>query len=179
MGPSQHVDCSCPHQEDVGDFVCPSYGGRLRRCLLKGCGRLFRPSHPLSRYCSAACRQAARDWSRWRAARQYRQSEAGRQQRREQARRYRERRAARATACARLDESPREGHHKEPRGEISCCLRPGCYVLFVPHAGCPHQKFCSGLCRQALRAVRVREARWQSRWRAVAAARGTSLRSGP
>ena len=64
---------------------------RCRRCLLKGCEAAFRPHHPLSRYCSAACRQAARAWSRWWAAFHYRASEHGKARRAEQARRRRER----------------------------------------------------------------------------------------
>jgi len=179
LGPPEHVDCLCPHQEGIGLLVSSGRWGRLRRCLLKGCGRLFRPSHPLSRYCSPACRQAARCWSRWRAAREYRQSEAGREQRREQARRYRARRAAGATACAVGAKLPCEGHHKPPGEKISCCARPGCYVLFVPCCGYVPQKFCSGLCRQALRVVRVREARWRARLLGAAGGSGSAWECGP
>jgi hypothetical protein len=35
--------------------------------------------------------------------------------------------------------------------------------LFVPARRCPHQRFCSCLCRQALRRVIQREARWGRR----------------
>ena len=48
---------------------------RPRRCLLKGCERLFWPRHPQSRYCSEACQQAARRWRRWQASQQYRATE--------------------------------------------------------------------------------------------------------
>ena len=64
---------------------------RLRRCLLKGCDRLFRPSCPQARYCSDHCRQQARRWRRWFHCRQYRASEQGKCHRRQQSRRYRAR----------------------------------------------------------------------------------------
>jgi hypothetical protein len=43
------------------------------------------------------------------------------------------------------------------------CSRPGCYVLFLRSPRSPHQHFCSGSCRQALRRVRQREARLRRR----------------
>jgi hypothetical protein len=45
------------------------------------------------------------------------------------------------------------------------CSRPGCYVLFLPSLHRPDQKFCSDLCRKALRRVRQREARHRHRRR--------------
>ena len=68
---------------------------RRRVCLLKGCGRVFRPQQPMTRYCSAACGQQARRWRQWKARRRYRQSANGKQQRQAQSRRYRERRKER------------------------------------------------------------------------------------
>jgi hypothetical protein len=65
---------------------------RGRICLLKGCGRVFRPDHPLGRYCSDRCRDEARKWSDWKARHQYRQTTHGKQVRRDQSRRYRVRR---------------------------------------------------------------------------------------
>ena len=64
---------------------------RCRRCLLKGCQTAFRAKHPLSRYCSNACRDAARRWSRWWAARRYRATPHGKARRAAQARRRRTR----------------------------------------------------------------------------------------
>ena len=61
--------------------------GRLRRCLLKGCDRCYRPAHPQSRYCSVACRAAAAHWRRVKARRRYRASNGGRDRWREQQRR--------------------------------------------------------------------------------------------
>ena len=55
----------------------------------------------------------------------------------------------------------------------------GCYVLFVPCCGYVPQKFCSGLCRQALRAVRVREARWRARLLGAAGVQGSAWVCGP
>jgi len=66
-------------------------GCRQRRCLLKGCARLFGPKCPQARYCSKACQQAARRWRQGRSSRTYRASDHGRAKRREQARRQRER----------------------------------------------------------------------------------------
>lgn len=131
---------------------------RRCRCLLKGCERPFHPRHRRSRYCSAECRAAARRWSQWRAEGRYRQTEQGRACRREQSRRFRERCRAREREVVK---GACEGHHQAARGEISGCARPGCYVLFRRTPRSPCQKFCGPLCRQALRRVLVREARWR------------------
>lgn len=135
---------------------------RMRRCLLKGCEQPFQPGHPLQRYCSHACRQAARRWSRWRANQSYRASEHGRCCRREQSRRWRSRAAARR--CPQPPaEPPCEGYHKPQPGEDSCCSRPGCYERFCPSSRSPLQTFCSCSCRRALRRVLQRELRWLRR----------------
>lgn len=68
---------------------------RSRVCLLKDCGRVFRPQQPLARYCSEACQTEARRWRQWKARRRYRQSASGKQKRQAQSRRYRERRKQR------------------------------------------------------------------------------------
>jgi len=68
---------------------------RRRTCLLKGCGRIFRPDHPLARYCSEHCRNQAAKWREWKARHQYRQTGHGKQVRRAQSRRYRARRKER------------------------------------------------------------------------------------
>ena len=62
---------------------------RARMCLLKGCGRVFRPDHPLARYCSDHCRNEAEKWREWKARRKYRKTDRGKQVRRVQSRRYR------------------------------------------------------------------------------------------
>ena len=145
-------DCSWPRRQAPGHC-------RARLCLLKGCEQWFSPLHPRARYCSEACSAAARDWSRRLAARRYRASERGKECRRQQACRYRERVRQRregsaepAAAC--------EGHHKGEDSEKIPCCRPGCYELFLPERRSPLRKFCSCLCREALRRVRQREARW-------------------
>jgi hypothetical protein len=243
LGPIHH-DCLCSvWQAGV------RYGARRRRCLLKGCPRRFCPPHPLSRYCSEACREAARVWARRRAAAKYRQTEAGREKRRAQSRRYRERvrlgcvaqprkstppgpRPSEAPAAAALQmacppasppeaiqpvasptqltppeptpteaippermlsqacfgsgeplqETGRccvcrnvppsraacrcgEGHHPPGAEKNFFCQRPGCYESFVVSPRSPTQKFCSPLCRQALRSVERREAFWCKRLR--------------
>lgn len=136
--------------------------GRARICLLKGCEQWFSPPHPLSRYCSQACADAARLWSRRQAAQRYRASEPGKQRRRQQARRYRERVRQREAALA----SPTvgEGHQEADDSEKIPCSRPGCYERFAPERRSPLKKFCCALCREALRRVRQREARWQRRF---------------
>jgi hypothetical protein len=68
---------------------------RRRVCLLKGCGRVFRPQQPMGRYCREACQTEARRWRQWKARRRYRQSPNGKQKRQAQSRRYRERRRER------------------------------------------------------------------------------------
>jgi hypothetical protein len=62
---------------------------RSRICLLKGCGRSFRPEHPLTRYCGEQCREQAQQWREWKARHRYRQSDGGKQKRQAQSRRYR------------------------------------------------------------------------------------------
>jgi hypothetical protein len=116
----------------------------------------------LARYCSDACRQEARRWSRWRAAHQYRRTEEGRARRREQASRYRQRVKQRAgPEPQEPQEPPGEGHQEAPAARKICCARPGCYVRFVLDPRSPCQRCCGPLCRKALRRVRVREARWR------------------
>jgi hypothetical protein len=129
-----------------------------RICLLKGCEKWFCPFRHSARYCSQACRDAARRWSRWRAARRYRTSVSGRGCRREQARRYRERLRLRREN---VGEEPAacEGHQEVVDAEKIPCSRPGCYELFLPEQRSPLKRFCSCLCREALRYVRQREAR--------------------
>jgi hypothetical protein len=148
-------DCSSPRWQ--APVRC-----RLRICLLKGCEKWFSPLHPRARYCSEACRESARRWSVWQAARRYRASERGKECRRQQACRYRERVHQQRE---RPEEQPSvcEGHQKAEDSEKIPCLRPGCYELFLPEPRSPLKKFCSCLCREALRRVRQREVRW--RWR--------------
>ena len=151
---------------------------RARICLLKGCETWFSPPHPLSRYCSEACGQAARLWSRRLAAERYRASDKGKERRRQQSCRYRER------ACQRQEkpEMPptvSEGHQEETDSEKIPCSRPGCYELFPPQRRSPLKKFCCALCREALRRVRQREARWQRRFSFCADAYQGNRHHGP
>ena len=110
------------------------------------------------------------------ASRDYRASDKGRQRRREENRRYRERRRARAAASA-AEEEAREGKRKAVPGENFAermCDRPGCYVLFWVKHEHSNQRFCSVMCRKALRRVLDRETRYQERrrrWRQQGRAR--------
>lgn len=146
-------DCDWPGRQ--GPTRC-----RSRICLLKGCGRRFRPVHCLARYCSESCRDSARRWSVWQAGRRYRASERGKKRRRRQACRYRERVRQRQEEPS-AESSPCEGHQYEGDSEKIACSRPGCYELFLPERRSPLKRFCSFLCREALRRVRRREARWK------------------
>lgn len=140
---------------------------RARRCLLKGCERWFTPTHPQSRYCSGACRAAARRWRRAQASRRYRASPAGRARRREQQQRYRQRRREQATASADVLAAC-EGQRPACPGEdfVEClCARPGCYVTFWVNPTRSCRRFCSLVCRRALRRVLDREARYRQRRR--------------
>jgi hypothetical protein len=165
-----------------------------RRCLLKGCQRWFLPCRAQARYCSPACQKAARRWRCWLASQRYRATTNGRQRRREQARRNRGRVHQRSSLpepdppTPHLEPAPSAVEAEPPpttdppnagtapgvgqrpaeiRQESSGlpCHRPGCYVLFLPSSRSPDRKFCSGLCRQALRRVRQREARLRLRRR--------------
>lgn len=133
---------------------------RPRICLLKGCERWFSPLRSSARYCSKACSKAARRWTRWQAAQRYRASEKGQERRRQQACRYRERVRQRRQA-AQEQAVACEGHQEEGVSEKNPCSRPGCYERFPPQRRSPRKKFCCALCRNALRRVRQREARWQ------------------
>ncbi len=154
MGPTPEYPRSSPRQAPA---CC-----RQRRCLLKGCERQFQPRHPLARYCSPDCRQAARRWSLWQANQRYRASEQGRYHRREQAQRWRTRAAQRRSPES-TAECPCEGYHNAVAGEEFCCARPGCYECFTRNSRSPLQRFCSPLCRRALQRVLRRELRWLRR----------------
>jgi hypothetical protein len=58
-----------------------------------------------------------------------------------------------------------EGYPKGDDGKKFCCHRPGCYQRYHRTARSPRQIFCSAACRQALRRVLLREARWAKRRR--------------
>ena len=151
----------------VSDYPSPvsnqaSACGRQRLCLLKGCGRSFQPPKGLSRYCSEACVEAARRWSKWKANGRYRASDQGRCRRRDQCRRWRMRAAQRRPAAP-SEQGPSEGYQEGAATEKSCCSRPGCYERFTVTARSPLQRFCSFLCRRALCRVLQREARWRRR----------------
>ena len=87
MGPPENLT---PHPEKQVARR-PRGAPRARRCLLKGCERRFHPEHARQRYCSDACREAARVWSEWKARQTYRATAAGKRTRNGQSRRYRKR----------------------------------------------------------------------------------------
>jgi hypothetical protein len=133
--------------------------------LLKGCEQWFIPVHPRAHYCSPECRKAATRWRRVKGSRAYRASDKGRERRREQNRHYRQRRRAREAATA-AEKEVREGKRIAVPSENfaeKMCDRPGCYVLFRAKHEHSSRRFCSVVCRLALRCVLDREARYK--WR--------------
>lgn len=99
MGPSEDPS-TAPQNQGTNKAKTPWRKRRARRprnrvCLLKGCHRIFRPKHALTRYCSDDCREQARKWREWKARHRYRQSDGGKQKRQAQSRRHRLRRKAR------------------------------------------------------------------------------------
>jgi hypothetical protein len=176
VGPPEYVRFDRPRQHPFSRY--------WRICLLKGCEQRFQPSHPLQRYCSKLCQQAARDWQCWRAARRYRATAQGRQQRCAQSQRYRERQRLRRAAAAAEQAAQEEAADQQAAQEEAAdqregqrypdfsedfsgtpCRRPGCYELFQPRPHEPAQCFCCSACRRALRRVLDREARWLRRRR--------------
>jgi len=134
---------------------------RLRFCLLKGCWRLFRPSHhPLQRYCSKACSDQAKKWRAWK----YRHSDKGKKVRRTQSKDYRKRQKERKTQKVKKPDDVIGGARVTERKKNShSCDRPGCYEEFDPDWRSPLQRFCSHACRRALERVLERERRWWER----------------
>jgi hypothetical protein len=170
MAPGE--DCPTPPKNQPPAKVAkfPWHTRRARRprrrvCLLKGCGRVFRPRQPLARYCSEACREQARRWRQWKARRRYRRSPNGQQRRQAQSRRYRERRKERsAREIASLNRC--EGHPYKIFLRSWVVLlrpRPGCYVAFQLTKRSLGQRFCSLACRRAVERVRERERHWRQR----------------
>ena len=179
LGSPQYPVCCTPGQ----DSSAPARHFRRRRCLLKGCERSYRPTHPQSRYCSDACRTAARRWRRRQASRTWRVSAAGKVRRRQQCRRYRRRLPLVVLAEPPPVSSPPlqpappapapptaacEGQRPATFPQdfsVRSCQRPGCYQCFSVSSDWSPQRFCCGLCRQALRRVLDREARYRRRRR--------------
>ena len=93
MGPTENPTSLSPNQERTrgGRRKHPRRQPRMRRCLLKGCKKRYRPRRARQRYCSPECGEAARVWRRWKAQQRYRATAAGQQKRNGQSRRYRER----------------------------------------------------------------------------------------
>lgn len=98
---------------------------RTRRCLLKGWDRIYRPDHPLQRYCSEACRRKAQKWRRWKAQQKYRATDLGRAKRKKQCRRHRKRRKA-------LSEAAEQGARVTPIRFFRPVLRPAWLLRKVP-----------------------------------------------
>jgi hypothetical protein len=90
MGPPESPTAH-PENQEAGRRKRPARRPRMRHCLLKGCEQRFHPRQARQRYCSERCREAARQWSRWKAQQRYRATAPGQQKRNGQSRHYRER----------------------------------------------------------------------------------------
>ena len=115
MGPCEDRSTAEKNQDRQWARRTAGSQGRARRprnriCLLKGCEQRFRPTYPLTRYCSLGCREQARRWREWKAQHRYRQSEGGKGKRQAQSRRYRIRHKMAEKSTRR---EPREGHRKK------------------------------------------------------------------
>jgi hypothetical protein len=97
-----------PENQEATQSVHPSRRPRTRVCLLKGCEQSFHPQQASERYCSAGCREQAREWSEWKAQQKYRATSLGKEKRQAQSRRYRERvRSKKEPAGESADEAAR------------------------------------------------------------------------
>jgi hypothetical protein len=120
MAPFQDLSTDRTGQPPIRRGRSRRLAPRRRLCLLKGCGRRFRPEHPLARYCGPECRHQARRWGQWKASRKYRRSETGKRVRQAQSRRYRIRRRERRH-CLPTEDQP--GARAIPIGIICGVLR--------------------------------------------------------
>lgn len=160
MGPSEGHTNSPGNQERRRRQKCSSRRPRMRRCLLKGCPRRFRPQHPLERYCSHACRRKALEWSRWKAQQRYRAKKTAKDKRKAQCQRRRDRIKSRKKQGFGAPANAARVIVK--KGLFRCsCDRPGCYEMFNLSRRSPLQRFCSKECRRALERVWERERRWR------------------
>ena len=157
--------------------VAASPGKRLapRRCLRKGCNKVFQPRRWNQRYCQE--QQCMQQLRRWQAAKRQQRHRAKleNRQRHQQAERRR-RRQQRAQRSARSPGTVSSGGKPPPptirgatgawsrRRKISAdfCDRPGCYE---PRRPCCNSqaRYCSDDCRQAVQRVHDRERKWRSR----------------
>lgn len=155
MGPTETPSNHRQNQERT-----TSRWPRTRRCLLKGCPLRFRPQQASQRYCGPQCRQAALEWSRWKAQRKYRTTKNGKEKRRAQCRRNRDRVTSSKKQSLEADDDA--ARVISQRSFLECsCDRPGCYDMFGRSRRSPLQRFCSQECRRALERVWERERRWK------------------
>ena len=134
-------------EREVGGGSTPRRQPRMRRCLLKGCKKRYRPRRARQRYCSPECGEAARVWRRWKAQQRYRATAAGHEKRNGQSRRYRERVRS------------RKAPEPEAVSEAARVITPEYFFRFIAATGraatsdsltqrrSPLQRFCSHACR--------------------------------
>lgn len=134
---------------------------RRRECLLKGCGKLFRPRNPNRRYCSDVCGREARRWSKWKARKKYRVTAKGKENRQKQCRRYRKQKRERGAKSS----FSKVGEGDQFIKNSNFCDRPGCYEGWYARGRSRVRRYCSKPCRRALERVRDREGKWKARSR--------------
>jgi hypothetical protein len=150
--------------------ICSTRESRLgwRRCLRKGCGRLFRATRYNQRYCQQP--DCLREVRRWQAAKRQRKCRAKAEGRRRHAEAERQRRAspprppagtspAPSASPMSADSRPGAWSRGNRHPEIFCD-RPGCYE--PPRDAC-HACYCGPECAAAMRQVQDRQRKWLRR----------------
>ena len=151
---------------------------RSRECLLKGCGRAFRPGHPMARYCARSVGGKRDSGRNGRAG-----NDGG--SRRTGGRSGSNKAFVIENGWGLLDvehrarKMRRVGHHKPHQLNFfsNTCDRPGCYEGFERNRRSPLQRFCCHGCRRALERALERERRWRERGQGWAQARSLAARS--
>ena len=168
MGQQQHTSTS-PVAASPGKRLAP------RRCLRKGCNKVFQPRRWNQRYCQEQqCMQQLRRWQAAKRQQRHRAKLENRQRHRqaEQQRRRRQRaqRSPRSQTAIGSREKPASSiirpaanaWSRRRRFSADFCDRPGCYE---PRRPCRNgqARYCSDGCRQAVQRVHDRERKWRSR----------------
>ena len=158
---------SSPPMGHAQDTREPLFGTRRtrrlgrRKCLRKGCGRVFVARAWNQRYCQdAACLREVRRWYSCTRQQRQRESDEGKRRHREAERRRRRRAKTRRNKVTPSSKSPEEEAARGHAAEGKCtCDRPGCWT--PPRASIRAPAcYCGDDCRDAVRRVRDRERKW-------------------
>ena len=134
---------------------------RPRTCLGKGCDRRFEPRSWNHRYChDPECRKRVKRWMDRKRQERRRSTEEGKRAHREaekaRRKRLKEEREEREKPRDGAASGRSRGHAAEGQG---ICDRPGCF-LRPKRAVNGQGRYCSHLCRTAVRRVLDRERKW-------------------